>query len=410
MTGYASIDSLVEGLRLGVCDYVSKPITQEKIRAALVRAVRVRSSVMHSEPHSPPSSARDDKHPKADVVAQSAAMREILRLVARVAPTSAPVFIQGETGVGKGLIARMIHEQSPRACRPFVHVNCSAQSPELLLRQLCGHESGATVASGEQRAGLFERARGGTLFLDNVHELPLRTQAGLLDCLQEDRPCRIGGNDTVPTDVRLVSATTIDLNAAVTAGRFHRGLHNDLNVVCIEIPPLRRRSEDLRALAKHFLTQCRRESGLGPHETRLHFSDAAADCLLNYDWPGNVRELAKVVEHAVLLAEGDEIGLDSLPESLRKRQQSETGETVSVPLTGNIKEIERNVIREVIDRCHGNKAAAARSLGMHRRTLYRLLAATETENPSQPPTPSLPRQSIPPLTEPTTTRPPGSCR
>ncbi len=379
MTGHGSLESSVDVFRLGACDYLTKPLTRQKFDAAWSRVLLARRA--QAQLHSRPGRAAlpQGKSLDSEIVAQSAAMRDVLKIVSRVAATPASVLIHGETGVGKGLIATAIHRQSTRAAEPFVQVRCgevSATRPEV---QLFGSERGAFAESHERRRGCLELADGGTLFLDDVGELPARAQALLVKVLQDGRMSRGETAEFVPVDVRVIAALRSDLKVEVADGRFRRDLFDLLNVVGVAVPPLRSRVEDLSSLVREFLVRVgpmRAESAF--QMAPLRFDDEALKCLARYDWPGNVRELSNVVEHAALLSQDEVIGIESLPESLRTFQKAEPIDTLPVQLEGNLKQIQRHVLLEVLRRCNGNKAAAARTLGLHRRTLYRLLDKKES--------------------------------
>jgi DNA-binding NtrC family response regulator len=307
------------------------------------------------------------------VIARSAAMCEILDLTRKVAGANVPVLIIGELGAGKQTIAREIHRQSPRATRPFVHVVCGALRESDLDEKLFGSSLDFSGRDTSPPTSLLESSQGSTLFLDGVAQLPLWAQAKLLDALQ----CRSGrihrDGDTVPSQSLVIASDTCDLETAVAENRFCSGLYYYLNAGRIDIPPLRHRQEDILVLAEHFLAAavfmlCR------PHmQLPWCFSPEARQSLLQYDWPGNVLQLAAVVARAAMLAEGPEIGQACLTGLLCRACQAADSETISVPLAGGLKNIEIALVNEVVSRCRGNKAAAARVLKLHRRTLYRLL-------------------------------------
>ena len=307
------------------------------------------------------------------VIARSAAMREILDLVRKVAGTDVPVLILGEMGVGKQTIAREIHGQSPRAARPLVHVVCASLRESDLEERLFGPSSDRVRGGNGGRASLLEASQCGTLFLDGVAQLPLWAQVKLLNALQSSNGRNRENGAIVPAQARVIASSTCDLETAVVENRFYSGLYYYLNVVRIDVPPLRDRREDIPALAEHFLAAA--VSGLGPPRNPLagRFSLEARQSLLRYDWPGNVMQLATVVAHAAMLAEGPEIGQACVAGLQGRAPQRADSETILVPLAGGLKEMELVLINEVIHRCRGNKAAAARTLKLHRRTLYRLL-------------------------------------
>ena len=319
------------------------------------------------------SHQRAGVRPGGPVIVRSAALRDILDLVRKIAGAQVPVLIQGEMGVGKQTIAREIHRQSRRAAGPFVHVVCGSLRESDLEERLFGQSWDSSRRGTEGPAGLLESSQSSTLFLDGVGQLPLWAQVKLLDALQ----CSSGRNrenDAIgPAQARVIASTTCDLEPSVAENRFYSGLYYYLNAVRIDVPPLRHRQEDISALAEHLLAAA--ASKLCPPRDRLpwRFSEEARQSLLRCDWPGNVLQLAAAVTRAVMLAEGPEIGpacVAGLPSSVRQPPDSET---IPVSLAGGLKEMELSLINEVIRRCRGNKAAAARALKLHRRTLYRLL-------------------------------------
>ena len=311
--------------------------------------------------------------PEGQVIARSTSMREILDRVRKIAGANVPVLIQGEIGTGKQAIAREIHRQSARFARPFVHVVCGSLRESELDEKLFG-QSWDRFRSGTGRpASLLESSQSGTLFLDGVTQLPLWAQVRLLDALQ-----RSGGQNreeriAVGAEARVIASSMCDLETEVAENRFYAGLYYYLNAVRIDIPPLRHRREDIRALAEHFLAATDFARSSVRHELPRCFSDEAIQSLLRYDWPGNILQLAAVVAQAATIAAGPEVGQDCLVGLAGRVRQHPDCETISVPLAGGLKKMELVLIHEVIRRCRGNKAAAARALELHRRTLYRLL-------------------------------------
>jgi DNA-binding NtrC family response regulator len=308
-------------------------------------------------PVQPPS------RPGDQIVACSVAMRAVLDLVGKVATTDTPVLIQGELGVGKAMVAREIQRQSRRAAGPFVHVACGTLREAELNEKLFGEVADGLTRDKAGPAGLLQSGGHGTLFLDDVARLPLWAQVKLLDYFQQNKHRRRGA----VLGARLISATTAHQN------EFYAGLYYYLNVVQICIPPLRHRPEDIRRLCEHFLAAVEATRGAPAPGAPRRFSDEAWHSLLGYDWPGNALQLAGVVTRAMILADGPEIGPVHVAESLGREPSPASAEMISLPLAGGLKEMELAVINEVLRRCRGNKAAAARSLGLHRRTLYRLL-------------------------------------
>lgn len=379
ITGFGSLESSVEAMRLGVADYVTKPITAKKISMALARAIAAGRRPQEAVAR-PSERANSASVAQVKVVAASPAMRSVVELAGRLAQVDVAVLIEGATGVGKELIAQRIHRQSARAPRRFVRMTCSAVREDQLESQLFGHVSQGTVAPG-----LLEQAHGGTLFLHSISELPTWFQGQLLEALQQGWFTRPGTDDRVEIDARVIASTSINLGEAANRGEFVRGLYYYLSIVPINIPSLQSRREDIRALVEHFIEEM---NPLCDHRTdggRPSFSKDAWQRLLNHDWPGNVRELANVVKRSLLLANGNEVALAPLAKTVIHRRDAPEGESITVSLSGDLKLMERQIIGEVIKRCRGNKAAAARQLGLHRKTLYRLLEADTLapQNPQQ---------------------------
>lgn len=310
-----------------------------------------------------------DRH----IVARSAAMREILELVRKIAGADVPVLIHGEVGVGKQTIAREIHRRSRRAAGAFVHVVCGSLRESDLEERLFGPSRDCPGRGTGAPASLFEASQSGTLFLDGVAQLPLWAQMKLLDALRSSGGRGGENGAAVPRPARVIASSTCDLEASVAENRFYCGLYYYLNAVRMDVPPLRHRPEDISALAEHFLAAA--ASGHCPPRDGLpwRFSGEARRSLLRCGWPGNVLQLAAVVAHAAMLAEGPEIGQVCVAGLLGSECRRPDSETIPVPLAGGLKEMELALVHEVIRRCRGNKAAAARVLKLHRRTLYRIL-------------------------------------
>ena len=320
-----------------------------------------------------PGSSQGGTGPNGRLIARSEAIHEILGLVRKIAGTGVPVLIQGEIGVGKRAIAREIHHHSRRGAGPFVCVACGSLRESELDEKLFGESRDCLGAGTGRPASLLESSQYGTLLLDGVTQLPLWAQVKLPDALQSSNGRRREDGDAVAAEARVIATTTCDPETAVAQNDFYSGLYYHLGAVRIDIPPLRHRQEDIRALAEYFLGAA--VSKLGPPRAELpwRFSEDAWQCLLHHDWPGNTLELAAVVAHAVVFAEGPEIGKACVEGLLGKARRSADCEAISVPLAGGLKEMELAIVNEVIRRCRGNKAAAARTLRLHRRTLYRLL-------------------------------------
>jgi two-component system response regulator HydG len=301
-------------------------------------------------------------------------MRRVSDLIQRVAGTDASVLIQGETGTGKELIARAIHESGPRATGPVVAINCAAVPANLLESELFGHAKGAFTDAKQQRAGLFLEASGGTLFLDEIGEMPLEMQAKLLRALQERKVRPLGSNQEVPFNARIITATNRDLEREVNEKRFREDLFYRINVVRIDVPSLRSRGNDVLLLAQSFLERAAARSGKSVNR----LGRLVADKLVNYDWPGNVRELENCMERAIALASFDEVTLDDLPSKIREYRPTEVYVTSDDPKDlPPMHIVEQRYIRKVLAAVGGNKTLAAKVLGFDRRTLYRKLERQE---------------------------------
>jgi DNA-binding NtrC family response regulator len=321
------------------------------------------------------------------IIAASKAMREILEVVRRSAPTDAPLLIYGEPDTGKKLIASEVHRQSRRAAGPFVHVACSGLRESELAEKLFGRSEHESERDNQTPRSFLEEARGGTLFLEDVAQLPLWGQVRLLEFLKHERTSRDTRLAGAGVDVRVIASSTVDLSTAMTQRVFLSSLYYYLKVVEIHVPPLRHRSQDICALAQNYLaiTNTTRASQGG--KALCHFAKEALQRLVEYDWPGNTLQLASIVAHAVLLTDGDEIGPMQITELLGEAAPRNDSETISVPLIGGLKEIERAVVAAVIQRCRGNKAEAARVLGLHRREVYRILQRKASEKEDSIPLP-----------------------
>ena len=307
------------------------------------------------------------------IVATSKAMREILEVVRRSAPTDAPVLIYGEPDTGKVLIASEVHRQSRRHCGPLVHVACGALRESDLAEKLFGNGEHGSGRDNRKPVPLVEEARGGTLFLEDVAQLPLWGQVRLMEVLQQGQHFGGAGNAGAGADMRVIASSTVDLAAAMAQRVFLSSLYYYLKVVEIHVPPLRHRSQDIGPLAENYLAIANTTRVSQAGRPPCNFSQDARQRLMQYDWPGNKLQLASVVAHAALLTDGDEISLMQIKELLDEVVPHQAAETISVPLIGGLKEIECAVVVAMIERCRGNKAEAARVLGLHRRELYRIL-------------------------------------
>lgn len=368
MTAYGSVDSAVEAMKRGAYDFVTKPLNLDNLEIKIRRALRGRDV----ETENRDLRVQVDKRVGRGLdglIGGSGVMQEVFDTIRQVAPTRATVLIEGESGTGKELVARALHSQSNRAKAKFIAVHCAALNPQLLESELFGHERGAFTGATERRVGRFEQADGGTLFLDEIGEIDPSTQVKILRALGERTFERVGGNQTVTTDVRLVAATNKSLEKLVIEGKFRDDLFYRLNVVRVHMPPLRDRPEDIPLLVASFLKQ----SCLENEKPAREFTADAINRMLEYPWPGNVRELRAAVDHGVVLATGAKITLRDLPLSLRGWEGGGMllpGRSAS-PL--NIHQTQDDLIRRALQETEGNITEAARKLGISRRTLHRKL-------------------------------------
>jgi DNA-binding NtrC family response regulator len=372
VTAYGTIEAAIRALHEGAFDYVRKPFKLDEVRLCVARAMDRRQA----GPPRPAEAGAKDGRGSRPIIGSHPAMVELYKLVSRVAGTKSSVLICGESGTGKELIARTIHEASPRSDRSFVAVNCTSLSETLLESELFGHVKGAFTGAIERRPGLFLEANRGTVFLDEVGDMSLSMQAKLLRVLQEEEVKPVGGNETIPVDVRVVAATHQDLEALVRAGRFRMDLYYRLHVVALHVPPLRERREDIPILAEHFL----REYAARSSRALRGFSPRAMEMLLAHPWPGNVRELENVVERAVALAPGSTVEESDLPEKMIGHSRVTPAQSAS-STRATLDEVARNYVLQVLDQVGGNKSEAARVLGIPRRTLYRMLERYDSGNP-----------------------------
>ncbi len=366
MTGHGSIESAVDAMKLGAYDYIEKPFRVEKMRLLLQRMAEKVHLVTENEFLRERVSAED----KLDgIIGTSAHIQDVLRMISRLKDTRTPVLVSGESGTGKELVARAIHFRGSMAQTPFVAVDCGSLVPTLMESELFGYEKGAFTGATKSKAGLFQAANGGTIFLDEIGELPLEMQAKLLRVLQEKEVRPVGSNERENVDVRVIAATNRDLEAAYRGGTFRKDLYFRLNVVTVHIPPLRDRRSDTPVLVHHFLDRYAKGS-------QIQVTAAAMKSLLQYDWPGNVRELENCIARAVTLGDGMTIDVADLPPAIRA-EQTEAGaarppEASSLSTTA-LAEMERMTILRVFEQAHGDKALAGKMLGISRATLYRKL-------------------------------------
>lgn len=365
MTAFGSIESAVEAMKAGAVDFLLKPFSLDHLMAVVNKALEMRALRDENRQLREELGRRYDW---ANIIGRSAAMQEIFGAILRVAPTRATVLLCGESGVGKDLIARAIHYHSPRRDRPWVKINCTSIPENLMESELFGYEKGAFTGANTAKPGKFEQADGGTVFLDEIGDVLPSVQVKLLRILQEREFERLGGNKTRTIDVRVLAATNADLRAALEEGTFREDLYYRLNVMPINIPPLRERKEDIPFLAEHFADKLGRELC----GERRPITDAAIAKLLEYHWPGNVRELENVIERSIVLCAGHvldapDIKLDTAPRTRAQATENFLPEGLS------LEEHEQNIIKEALRRAQGNKSQAARLLGLTRNALrYRL--------------------------------------
>jgi DNA-binding NtrC family response regulator len=360
MSAFSTVENAVEAMKRGAVDFLPKPFSLDHLSVVVEKALEV--SKLRDE-NRELREALGERYKFENIIGSSPAMQEIFATIMRVAPTRATVLLAGESGVGKDMIARAIHQHSPRKDRPFVKINCTAIPENLMESELFGYEKGAFTGANISKPGKFEQANTGTVMLDEIGDVPASVQVKLLRILQEREFERLGSNKTQQTDVRVIAATNVDLRAALEQGTFREDLYYRLNVVPMNIPPLRERKEDIPYLVDHFVKKFGGE-----------ISEGALERLVSYHWPGNVRELENVIERSILLAKGPRVEADDIKiESGIGRARPAFSAEAFLPEGMTLDQYEQSIIREALKRANGNKSQAARLLGLTRNALrYRL--------------------------------------
>lgn len=376
MTAYGSVDTAVEAMRRGAWHFVTKPLNLDEVEMLLKRGLRQRHLEVENREL---KQVVEEKGKLKRLIGKSAILEKTIERIEQVAPTRATVLIQGESGTGKEVVAHTIHQLSGRPAGKFVIVHCAALSPQLLESELFGHEKGAFTGAAQRRLGRFEQADGGTIFLDEIGEIDAATQVKLLRVLSERSIERVGSNTPIKVDVRLVAATNRNLREMVDRGEFREDLYFRLNVVQIQMPPLRERGEDVVLLAAAFLREFAEENG----RKIKPLTDEALALLRSYPWPGNVRELRTAIEHGVVMCNAEQIGVEHLPDFLRQGRASQrstnpvlenaTENSLACDEDFNLDAVEQRLITAALARAAGNRTVAAELLGISRRTLQRKL-------------------------------------
>jgi DNA-binding NtrC family response regulator len=365
MTAFGSIETAVEAMKAGASDYILKPFSLEDLMITIEKVLELHALRHENKQLKAELGRRYDFN---EIIGRSSRMADVFEAAQKVAPTRSTVLLGGESGTGKGLLARAIHHHSPRSAGPFVKINCSALPENLMESELFGYEKGAFTGASQSHAGKFEQADGGTVFLDEIGDVPLPVQVKLLRVLQEREFERLGGKKTIHIDVRIIAATNQDLRAALEQGTFREDLYYRLNVVPINLPPLRERKEDIPHLVEHFLNKFAADTGGDPRS----LSPKALEKIRSYHWPGNVRELENIIERSMVLSSNDVIQPDDIQLDTHARPTHE-GEVPFLPDGMTLDAYEQALIREALRRADDNKSHAARLLGLTRNALrYRL--------------------------------------
>ncbi len=365
ITGYATVSSAVQAMKQGAFDYITKPFTLEELRLMLERATEELKKIAQRR------AAREDMRSKqgfGSLVGKSPEMERLYRIVTKAAQSTHPVLIIGESGTGKELVARSIHYSGPNRDKPFIPVDCGSLVPTLIESELFGYVRGAFTGAVRSKEGLLQIANGGTVFLDEIGELPVDLQSKLLRSIQEHEIRPVGSTKRIPIDVRILAATNRDLEAEVAEGNFRRDLYFRLNVLTLRIPPLRERKQDIPLLADYFMDRQAKMNG-----ARKVLSEDVLKALLDYDWPGNVRELENCIERTWALSSGTTLGFPDLPTYIKTTHEQKSTLKVVGPKIVPLADIEKKAILDAIEQLHGDKLLAARMLGIGKTTLYRKL-------------------------------------
>jgi len=363
LTGHGSIDAAVDAMRNGAYDFLTKPLNLDQLGLIVKRALQGRELSLQ---HQQLQAELEGVHSFDKMIGKSAEMQKVFELVRKVAPSKASVLITGESGVGKELVADAIHNLSPRKNNSFVKVHCAALTETLLESELFGHEKGAYTGADSLVKGRFELAHGGTIFLDEIGEINQSVQIKILRVIQEKKFERVGGTQTIEVDVRIIAATNRNLEEEVKAGRFREDLYYRLNVIHIQVPPLRERKDDIPLLINEFLARFAKEN----HKNISGVDSRARAALYKYDWPGNIRQLQNCMESAVVMCSGNEITLDDLPPTI---SQSSADAVINVPVGITLDDAEKMIIQQNLAANKGNKSKTADILGIGRKTLHRKL-------------------------------------
>ncbi len=368
LTGHGSIEDATAAIKAGAYDFLTKPLDLDHLNHIVKNALKGREQQKIITELQ--EKIKNGGESASDMIGKSAELNRVKALISKAAPSKANVLITGESGVGKELVAKSIHEQSPRKDKPFVIVHCAALSETLLESELFGYEKGAFTGAESQHKGRFEIADGGTIFFDEIGEINQATQIKLLRVIQERTFERVGGNQSINVDVRIIAATNRNLEEEVKTGKFREDLFYRLNVVRISMPPLRERKDDIPLLLHTFL----REFNIENQKNITGFDNRAKSAILKYSWPGNIRELKNCVESAVVMCNGDEIKIEDLPASVREKGEEKV---INIPVGMKLDDAELLIIQENLAFCNGNKTKCAELLGIGRKTLHRKLGVEE---------------------------------